>query len=110
MQTAHCKSIELRLKSSETQASTLKRQVIAVNSVLQQRQEREHQAAQYCMHLETAIREQNLYPQITSRVNELLGSDPKPDKNQLKLQVEFDNVSRDLHIARMSKAELESEN
>jgi hypothetical protein len=64
------------------------------------------------MHLETAIREHNIFPQITSRVNELLtSSDPKnrSSSSDLKFQVEFDNLRRDLEVARLQAKEYETE-
>lgn len=90
----------------------MKRQLIAINSVLQQREEREDMTKEYCMHLETAIREQNLFPAITLRVNELMGDRPvdrsgKPDFN---MQIELDAVRRDLEITKMTLTETETEN
>ena len=94
----------MRLHSSETQAQTYKRQVLALTSVLQQRQEREQQTTEYCHHLETAIREHNIFPQITSRVNQLLASgEPlsRSAQDEAKLKIEFDSLRRDLEVAKL---------
>lgn len=58
----------------------------------------------YCMHLETAIREHNIFPQVTFRVNELLASGDTVNRSvhaDLKQQVEFDNLRKDLEVARL---------
>ena len=64
------------------------------------------------MHLETAIRESNVFAQITTRVNQLMADDPfdRTGKNDLNLKVEFDAVRKDLEIAKMTVKELETEN
>jgi len=65
------------------------------------------------MHLETAIREHNIFPQVTSRVHELLASsDPInwPSPGDLKFQVDFDNLRRDYEVACLQSKEYETEN
>jgi len=70
----------------------------------------------YCRRLETAIREQQLFPAISSRVNELEESDKhdpvlrERSLNEFKAQIKIDEAMRDKEVMKYRLDSVEAEN